>query len=73
MDHQGMLIILVAGYFLPAIVANSRRHRQQLAIFALTLFAGWTAIGWIVAIVWACTDNVRERPQRSGFFNIKNW
>jgi Superinfection immunity protein len=42
-----------------------RGHRQSLAIFILNLLAGWTAIGWIIAIVWACTADVRSRPQRS--------
>ena len=67
MDHSGQAILLVAGigYFMPAIIASMRRHRQSLAIFMLNLCAGWTALGWIVANVWACTDNVRTRPERS--------
>lgn len=42
-------------YFAPAGVAMARGHRQALAIGVLNLVGGWTIIGWIVAIVWACT------------------
>jgi hypothetical protein len=47
----GVSIIL---YFLPFIVAHARRHRQTLAIFCLNLFLGWTLLGWVIALVWAC-------------------
>jgi hypothetical protein len=46
---------LLAMYFLPTLVALSRNHHQKSAIFVLDLFAGWTFIGWVVAIVWAST------------------
>jgi hypothetical protein len=50
-----IIVLFLLVYFIPAIVAGTRDHPQGLAIFALNLFAGWTAIGWVVAIVWACT------------------
>lgn len=55
-----VLIILVVGvvgfavYFLPAIVAAAGGHRQQTAITVLNLFLGWTLLGWVIALVWAC-------------------
>ena len=42
-------------YFLPWFVAWLRQHTSSLAIFVLNLFVGWTFIGWVVALVWACT------------------
>ncbi|NTV98339.1 MAG: superinfection immunity protein [Chlorobiaceae bacterium] len=42
-------------YFLPAIIAVLRGHPQKLPIFILDFLAGWTVVGWIVAVVWACT------------------
>jgi hypothetical protein len=42
---------VIVIYMLPAIIAHGRRHRQRLAIFFLTLLAGWTLIGWLAAIV----------------------
>lgn len=51
-----LLLIGLALYFLPAIIAAERKHRQSGAIFALNLLLGWTLLGWIVAFVWACTS-----------------
>lgn len=51
----GVLFFLVAGgilYFLPALVGM--RKRNSGAIFILNLLLGWTALGWIIALVWAC-------------------
>jgi hypothetical protein len=57
---MGVAVIGVVGamYFIPALVARNRHHRQRQAILVLNLFAGWTAIGWIVALVWANTADV---------------
>jgi hypothetical protein len=38
--------ILFTLYFLPAFVAVWRRHPSANAITALSLFLGWTLIGW---------------------------
>ena len=45
-------------YFLPSIVGHEKR--SFTGIFLVNLFLGWTFIGWIVALVWACTDDPRE-------------
>lgn len=56
----GVLLFIVLGvlalllYFLPVIVALARQHQQILAIFVLTLLAGWSGWGWVAALVWAC-------------------
>ena len=52
---MGVLLGLGVLYFIPAFVADRRRAHNRLAILVLNLVAGWTAIGWIVALVWACT------------------
>ena len=56
-----VFLLLVFGgslffYFLPAIVAGSRHHRNGAAIFCLNLFLGWSLIGWVVALCWALTN-----------------
>ena len=51
---------VLALYFLPTIVAWRRNHKNAGAIFALNLLTGWTAIGWVAAIVWSLTANVAE-------------
>lgn len=40
-------------YFLPAIIAFGRSKRDAVSILVLNLLLGWTAIGWVVALVWA--------------------
>jgi hypothetical protein len=47
-------LIAIFAYFIPALIA-AIRQRQTLAIFVLNLFLGWTFVGWVVALVWACT------------------
>jgi hypothetical protein len=44
-------------YFLPAIIALVRERHDKLSIFLLNLFLGWSIIGWIVALVWACKND----------------
>jgi hypothetical protein len=50
-----LLIIMIAIYFLPAIIAFNRNHHNALAIVVLDVFLGWTLVGWVIALVWACT------------------
>ena len=47
--------VALALLFLPTLVAKSRNHPNTLAIFLVNLFFGWTFIGWVVSLVWACT------------------
>jgi hypothetical protein len=49
-------LIGIFMYFIPALIALGR-HRQTLAIFVLNLFLGWTIVGWVGALVWACTED----------------
>ena len=50
-------IILVAIYFLPTILALMTGHQNTAAIIMLNVLAGWTVVGWMVAMVWSCTNN----------------
>lgn len=56
---SGLFVVL--AYLAPWIIACLRNHRNVLAICVVTLFLGWTLIGWVVALAWACTDNVENR------------
>ena len=44
-------------YFLPAILAFVRSKRDAGAILVLNLLLGWTAIGWVIALVWALKED----------------
>jgi Superinfection immunity protein/Short C-terminal domain len=54
------LLLLLALYFTPSIGAMIRKHHNVGAIFALNLFGGWTLVGWVVAVVWACTETKKK-------------
>lgn len=45
-------------YFLPAIIAFARSKRDAGSILVLNFFLGWTAIGWVIALVWALRHDV---------------
>jgi len=51
-----ILLILLCLYFLPSLVAHFRKRKNENAITVLNLFAGWTVIGWIAALVWAVSE-----------------
>lgn len=48
------LAVISLLYFLPLAIAFSRGHKDTGAIFVVDLFLGWTLVGWVVALVWAC-------------------
>lgn len=58
-------IVLLGLYFVPTFVAFSRRHKQRVAIVVLNLFAGWTAILWVVALAWSFTGDVEKEDENA--------
>ena len=53
----GLSVVGLIVYFIPAIIAHTRNNIQSKAIFVLNLLLGWTALGWIAALVWAFTNS----------------
>lgn len=51
------LIFICVLYFLPSIVAHNKQNFA--GIFVLNFLLGWTVVGWILALIWACTADVR--------------
>jgi len=51
-------LFFVLLYFVPTIVAGNRIHPQTGAIFVLNLCLGWTLVGWVIALVWANTNEL---------------
>ena len=56
--HPIFTLVSLFLYFLPAFLA--RKRSDFTAILLLNLLAGWTFIGWIIALVWALSSE----PQR---------
>jgi hypothetical protein len=60
----GLVTSFVVGvclYFLPTIIAVSRKVRNQGSIAVINFFLGWTLIGWVIALAMA----FRRRDWRS--------
>lgn len=56
-----ILLFWIALYFLPTLIAAKRDHPYKTAILIIDVLAGWTLLGWIVALVWCFVDP----PERS--------
>jgi hypothetical protein len=61
MEWSIILVIMFLVYFLPSIQAYSRKHNNAEAVLCTNLLLGWTVIGWVIAFIWASTNNVRGR------------
>ncbi len=48
-----LLVILFILYWLPSVIALMRHHHSVGGIIALNILLGWTAVGWIVSLVWS--------------------
>jgi hypothetical protein len=46
-------------YFLPTVLAAARGKRDLVSIFVLNFLLGWTAIGWVIALVWSLKADAR--------------
>jgi hypothetical protein len=56
-------VALLAGYFLPTIIANRRSLNSIGALFAVNLFFGWTLVFWIVCLIWAANGKTEEEDE----------
>lgn len=44
-------------YLLPSIIAAKKKKSNMTAIALLNILLGWSLIGWVVALVWANTND----------------
>ena len=59
-----IMAVLVAIFFLPALIAGARSHNNAVQILLLNIFLGWTFLGWVGALIWSTTNNVRADAPR---------
>jgi Superinfection immunity protein len=57
--HPFFWLISLFLYFLPAFLARNKPNFTGILI--LNILAGWTLIGWIIALVWALSSG--PQPQ----------
>ena len=60
-DTIAVWLVLLVMYFLPTIVADSRKHNNNKTILIINLFFGWTILGWILTLAWAFSGNVQKK------------
>ena len=57
--HPIILLVSLFLYFLPSYLA--RNNANFTAILILNILAGWTFIGWIIALVWALSPGRQQQ------------
>jgi hypothetical protein len=55
--HPIFWLVSLFFYFLPAFLARNKPNFTSILI--LNILAGWTFIGWIIALVWALSSDSR--------------
>ena len=53
-----IIFLVLTFYFIPSMIASSRKTGHQGMIFFINALFGWTVLGWIAALIWA----VAEKP-----------
>lgn len=48
-----LVVLMFVLYFLPALIAFLRKHKNKLAIFLLNFLLGWTVLGWVASLIWS--------------------
>ncbi len=57
------MVLILCGYFLPALVASYRGAKNTMGIALLNLLLGFTGIFWVAALVWAVCAEKEEEPE----------
>jgi hypothetical protein len=55
-----VLLVVLACYFLPTLVAAIRGKLGTGGVFFVNLFLGWTVDGWFVSFIWACSGRTES-------------
>lgn len=58
------LVILSAIYFLPGLVALTRRMPNAGSVMVINLFLGWTFVVWVVALAIAVGPQPQQLARR---------
>jgi len=58
-------------YLIPSFIAALKYHHTPLAIFILNLIVGWTFIGWVTCLLWACKgkNNLNKQERKVQFLS----
>lgn len=67
-----ILIIFIALYFLPYIIAKLRKIKNSMSVFWLNLFLGWTVVGYFVLLFYAALTSVTKEVSVTEFLKGKS-
>ena len=54
------LIIIIALYFIPTLIAFQRKSTVKSLILVLNLFTGWLMITWLIYLIWASSSETEQ-------------
>ncbi len=55
-----LIVLFIIAYFLPSAVSIIRDHKQTMPIMIVNILLGWTFVGWVIALAWACMEEEKE-------------
>lgn len=47
-------LVLIGIYLVPTVIACVKHHPEKLTIILINIFLGWSMIGWVGSLIWAC-------------------
>lgn len=50
-------------FFVPMFIACHRDHPNAVPITLINVLLGWTFLGWVIALVWACNATSPRFPK----------
>lgn len=59
------LILVIALYFLPTIIAIKKKHIHKTPIILINIFGGFIGLGWVIALVWCFITQAPAAPVSS--------
>ncbi len=59
-----VLVGLTVLYLVPWIASEAMAHPRRYWILALNITVGWTGVGWLLLLAWACEAPLRRRWAR---------
>lgn len=65
-----ILTVVTLAYFLPWAIAATRGKSNQAAVGIVNFLLGWTFVGWVVALVMACTSHHVVAAQPAATFVV---
>lgn len=66
------IILILIVYLIPTIVACVKKHTYKVGIILLDIFLGWSLIGWVGALIWACILPDNKKINNNKYEDLEN-